>query len=607
MLQDIFRPTLSTEAYNISQVQNLNLSYLLGGIHLSSKKWFFSFLSMILLVAVLVALLNFTIDPFGVFGDHFFDWYSFNFTNNPRVAKIAYLDKHYKEYDSYIIGSSTTSAYSVEKLNAYTGNKFYNLFMYGCDLYDVAKTVSYVIDNYEVKNIIMPIGLREAVKYDFEDDILTDNLHIKVDGDSEFYFYLKYLFANPKYSTNKIHDYLNDSYLPQKFDVFLERTGVYDKTERDVEPISDMEQYFVNYPAFNSYDYHPNQMEYFFECLACISEIKAKCDEKGINFTLIFSPEYYLQKNYYNIEELKNFWVALSAITDFWDFSFSSVSTDARYFYDVTHIRNVLGDMILARIYNNDIIYRPADLGYYVTPENAWERVQFFDNEIEVIYDNSAEIPVIKYSSINTELFEWQIRGLWEAGYQTATVSDLVNYVNLGGALPEKPIVITIDNFNRSNINYVYDVLKGYGFSAVVFVNNLDKNLIATIGGLAPVLNAEICSAGFLSDRTDYNRDEEISYINTFIRDINNTNTVFFDNVGIMPVAFSYKENEYCILNDALLKNAGIKVTFSSDEGKINTIIRGLPQSLLTLNRIKLDENSSTEEIVNIIKKGGAE
>ena len=211
---------------------------------MSSRRWFLSFLSMLVIVAVIVAAFNAAVDPFGVFGDHFFDWYSFNFTNNPRVAKIAYLDKYHDEYDSYIIGSSTTSAYSVEKLNEYTGDRFYNLFMYGCDLYDVAKTVSYVIDNYEVKNIVMPIGLREAVKYDFEDNELTDNLHIKVDGESVPYFYFKYLFANPKYSVSKINDFINDHYLPKKFDVFLERTGVYDKTERDAEPISDMEQYF---------------------------------------------------------------------------------------------------------------------------------------------------------------------------------------------------------------------------------------------------------------------------------------------------------------------------------------------------------------------------
>ena len=44
-----------------------------------------------------------------------FQWYAFNFTKN-RV-KIAYLDRHHRQYDSYIIGSLASS--SVELLNAH--------------------------------------------------------------------------------------------------------------------------------------------------------------------------------------------------------------------------------------------------------------------------------------------------------------------------------------------------------------------------------------------------------------------------------------------------------------------------------------------------------
>ena len=75
--------------------------------------------------AALLAGFNVAVDPFGVFGDKIFDWYAYDMTQNPRIAKIAYLDEHHGEYDSYIIGSSKTSSYSVEKLNEYTGARFY--------------------------------------------------------------------------------------------------------------------------------------------------------------------------------------------------------------------------------------------------------------------------------------------------------------------------------------------------------------------------------------------------------------------------------------------------------------------------------------------------
>ena len=86
---------------------------------MDSKKWLLSFAGAGLLVALLIVLLNLAVDPFGVFGDRLFGWHSSNATMNPRTAKIAYLKENFDKYDSYLVGSSSTAAYSVEKLNHY--------------------------------------------------------------------------------------------------------------------------------------------------------------------------------------------------------------------------------------------------------------------------------------------------------------------------------------------------------------------------------------------------------------------------------------------------------------------------------------------------------
>ena len=122
------------------------------------------------LTAAAIAGFNVAVDPFGVFGDKWLDWYAYDMTQNPRIAKLAYLEEHHDEYDSYIIGSSKTSSYSVEKLNEYNNAKFYNMIMYGGDLYDAQKTAEYIINNYEVKNLILNIGIEEMFKYNYEDD-----------------------------------------------------------------------------------------------------------------------------------------------------------------------------------------------------------------------------------------------------------------------------------------------------------------------------------------------------------------------------------------------------------------------------------------------------
>ena len=45
-----------------------------------------------LILAVLLAGFNYVTDPFGAFGDWFMQWFSYDETNNPRAAKISYLE-----------------------------------------------------------------------------------------------------------------------------------------------------------------------------------------------------------------------------------------------------------------------------------------------------------------------------------------------------------------------------------------------------------------------------------------------------------------------------------------------------------------------------------
>lgn len=73
----------------------------------------------------------------------------------------------------------------------------------------------------------------------------------------------------------------------------------------------------------------------------------------------------------YSAEAVTDFYTKLAAVTDYWDFSYSSVSCDARYFYDATHFRNDVGRMALARIFGDESAYIPDDFGVYVTQKNA--------------------------------------------------------------------------------------------------------------------------------------------------------------------------------------------------------------------------------------------
>ncbi len=101
---------------------------------MTSKKWFFTFAATVAVLAAAVMGFNLIADPFGVFKGSFMEWPSYEMTLNPRTAKTTYIEKHHDEYDSYIIGCSSTSSYTTDELNRYFGADFYNMIMYGADM-----------------------------------------------------------------------------------------------------------------------------------------------------------------------------------------------------------------------------------------------------------------------------------------------------------------------------------------------------------------------------------------------------------------------------------------------------------------------------------------
>ena len=68
------------------------------------------------------------------------------------------------------------------------------------------------------------------------------------------------------------------------------------------------------------------------------------------------------------------------------------------------------------------------------------------------------------------ETFDEQMKWLYENGYQTITVSQLVSFIYNGGQIPQKPFVLTFDDGNEDNYTNAFPILKKYGFVATFYV-----------------------------------------------------------------------------------------------------------------------------------------
>ena len=607
---------------------------------MNAKKWVLTFLLLALVLVLGLAAFNYVTDPFAAFGDKFLNWFSYDETNNPRVAKISYLEQHHDEYDSYILGCSSTSSLQVSDFNKLYDANFYNLIMYGADMRDCEKIADYLIEHYEVKHLVLNVYLDNGFTYDDETDRLTRNLHYLTDPDtSALSFYTRYLFCDPRYGFAKLKNLRNDRLLPQSFDVFNEVTGEYDKRVRDVEPIGSMDTYLEAYPVFADYpktgDFVLGQTE---NCMKSVAAIKERCEAAGVELVVVAAPVYIDYFQNFQAEDVANFYASLAKVTDFWDFSCSSVSCEPRYFYDATHFRNAVGSMIAARIAGDDSVYIPDDFGTYVTADTP---SSYFSEVLQAtaLPDEtvSRDVPVLMWHNlaeessgdmtISVDTFRAQIEALHEAGFKTVSLQQLYDYVHFGTELPEKPIVLTFDDGYFSNYEYAFPILQEYDMQATIFAIGVSVGKDTykdTDHAMTPHFGAdearEMVDSGLISVQSHtfdmhqwppvedgnaqvretllpFDGEADADYEAAVEADFAESRELLESITGQPVNALAFPEGAYVTLTQDALRSAGAELTFTTVRA-VNTVVKGLPQSLCAMPRFGMTESTDMTALV---------
>ncbi len=600
---------------------------------MSSKKWLAAFAGTVLLVAVLVLAFNYATDPFGAFGDPLLQWWSYDETLQPRVAKLSYLEQHHDKYDSYVIGASSSSSFSPETLERYCpGSRFYNATMYGADMWESELLCRYLLEHYEVNRIVLSLFPGSAAHYGPHEDKLTYGLHYKVDGSSALPFYLRYLFINPQNGVQKLKHYFSDPYLQQSYRVFYQESGSYDKSRRDAEPIGSMEEYLSRdaYAVFNNYPQQTLSLPYLASCMESVAAIRDLCASHDVELLVVCPPMYHGYLDYYSGEDLQAFRDALAQVTDYWDFTLSSVSYDPRFFYDENHFRNCAGDMALARIFGDSSVYVPEGFGQWVTGGSAPAL------EEPAGETPSVQVPVLLYHnfvaegeeslySVSISRLEEHLAALRDAGYHTVSPEDLSRYVNQGEPLPDKPILITFDDGYLSNYTLAYPLLQKYQMKATIFVIGRSIGLDTYVDGLPMTPHftleqaREMEASGLVSIHSHgYNfhqvegRDpdpvranilklsgeSEDDYAEFLRQDLEVMTQLIGDGAHVI----AYPSGAHDELAEVVLSQLGVDITLTTVP-KINTLVQGLPQSLRQLGRISAEAIPTARELLAALEE----
>ena len=369
--------------------------------------------------------------------------------------------------------------------------------------------------------------------------------------------------------------------------------------------------------------------------LQILEDIRAFCQEREIELILVLSPEYAFP----HTPAVAAFKAALAAQGPYWDFTENAICNDPRFFYTANECRKAVGNMVLARIFEDETVYVPDGFGVYVTPENLppLSGFQPTDTGVETIH-----VPILLYHHVTVEpgygdsvisaaRLEEHFTALRDAGYQTVSLKQLEDYVLRGTPLPENPICITFDDGYLSNYKLAFPLLEKYDMKAAIFVIGwaVGKDLYKETGTpMIPHFDFEQARQMLESGRVeiqshtyDMHQSEQLegeensrtsvlplkeektdSYVQSLRDDFRKFTEQSEEQLGIKTEYLSYPHGLYSPLSEKIFAECGIKITMSTDYCGKNTLIKGLPQSLRALYRFTVSESYDGEALVSMIR-----
>ncbi len=349
------------------------------------SKWLTTTITLLVIFTVTIVAINSCIDHHAVrvslFSNHEKAGqiiYPIGF--NQHMFHPAYVYKNSNRFDSFLFGSSRVGVIDVTKIP--TG-KFYNMsYSLGVPAQHLAILKYFLKKGIKIKSVI--IGLDEisfVSKGAKNEQDLLRIMHPDIGGPDRLKIFGMYFFRPPELS--EIGQWWDRVILGiVKGQIVMSSEGINlgfrerDKSiEREEKPIFNftVKTYKpVIYPTKSSN-----------AAFIILSELVALANTYHFSITFFINP-LYAQLYINEAESLFLAKARLAQLTDYYDFSgFNSVTTNPLNYYESSHYRYRVGDLIVERIFGGGSVPVPDDFGVHVTKQNVGRHLEIQKQELE--------------------------------------------------------------------------------------------------------------------------------------------------------------------------------------------------------------------------------
>lgn len=364
----------------------------MGG--LTRYRWW----SVIVLLAILafcavVISTNYTVDAYGI---HRTDFTKQQQEPNKNYLKIKFLLANKDKYDSFLFGSSRVTGIDVKKIGI---GRFYNMTYSEGLPQEHLNNVRFLLKNGVRMKTIM-IGLDDFSYRVDPRTHLNDLLrqpYPDISGKSWLTFYADY-YANLKSFTNLLKNSFRawrgrKEAQARTEDEKIIFHDIYDSgrvlcSNCDDEIERDPEAHRKDPKFEKPFHYDGDNLA---GALAALRELAGLAKREKIRLILFINP---IHRTTYLDTDLPLFFRfkrGLADIADYYDFSgLNTITTDNYYYHETSHYREMVGDMMLKRMFGIPDVPIPSDFGVLVTERNVQEHLRALRMQVTGIAKSGA-------------------------------------------------------------------------------------------------------------------------------------------------------------------------------------------------------------------------
>lgn len=241
---------------------------------------------------------------------------------------------------------------------------------------------------------------------------------------------------------------------------------------------------------------------------------------------------------------------------------------------------------------------------------------------------DAVQLPILMYHDISylgkgysktPEVFKKQLQELKDAGFHTVFFSQVVDYVEQGTPLPDKPIVISIDDGYQSNYTYVLPILQELDMKAEISligdaiqwadwgmswdqVREMAESGLVSFQAHTRSLHGDTTSQG---GRLGVLKSPSENW-NTYVRILGDDTRAILDQIeaetGIRPQVYTYPRGKWNTMAEAVSARLGFQASLTTRDG-VASVRQDDPSSLRLMDRIGMDFRNGS--VVAVLRQFG--